>query len=414
MKVLIIGAGAREHTIAWKMNKSERVSKIFIAPGNAGTKEIGVNVDINVDEINKLMEFAKNNKIDMTIVGPEIPLVMGITDLFRENNLNIIGPDKLGSKLEGSKAFAKEFMIKHNIKTAKYKEYNEFNEAKNDLGIYGYPMVIKADGLAGGKGVLIPESEKEALEALNELMNNKKFGDAGNKIIFEEFLEGIEASILCFVDGDTILPMDSAQDYKRALDNDKGLNTGGMGTYSPSVLFNDELILKVEKEVLEPFVKGIKEEKMDFRGIIFVGLMIKNNEINVLEFNVRFGDPETQVILPRLENDLYDVFEKMNQKRLNEIELKWKKEKAVCVVLASGGYPENYEKGYEINGLENIDMVFHAGTKYENDSILTNGGRVLSIVSFGEHVKDARKNSYEKIKKIKFKDMYYRMDIAKL
>ena len=414
MKVLIIGAGAREHTIAWKMDKSERVKEIFIAPGNAGTKEIGVNVDINVDEISKLMEFAKNNKIDMTIVGPEIPLVMGITDLFRENNLNIIGPDKLGSKLEGSKAFAKEFMIKYNIKTAKYKEYNEFNEAKNDLGIYGYPMVIKADGLAGGKGVLIPESEKEALEALNELMNNKKFGDAGNKIIFEEFLEGIEASILCFVDGDTILPMDSAQDYKRALDNDKGLNTGGMGTYSPSVLFNDELILKVRNEVLNPFVKGVKEEKMDFRGIIFVGLMIKNNEINVLEFNVRFGDPETQVILPRLENDLYDVFEKMNERKLNEIELKWKKEKAVCVVLASGGYPEKYQKGYEISGLENIDMVFHAGTKFENDKIFTNGGRVLSIVSLGKDIKSARDKSYEKIKKIKYHNMIFRTDIAKL
>jgi len=414
MKVLIIGAGAREHTIAWKMDKSERVKEIFIAPGNAGTKKIGVNVDINVDEITKLMEFAKNNKIDMTIVGPEIPLVMGITDLFRENNLNIIGPDKLGSKLEGSKAFAKEFMIKHNIKTAKYKEYNKFNEAKNDLGIYGYPMVIKADGLAGGKGVLIPESEKEALEALNELMNNKKFGDAGNKIIFEEFLEGIEASILCFVDGDTILPMDSAQDYKRALDNDKGLNTGGMGTYSPSVLFNDELILKVKNEVLNPFIKGVKEEKMDFRGIIFVGLMIKNNEINVLEFNVRFGDPETQVILPRLENDLYDVFEKMNERKLNEIELKWKKEKAVCVVLASGGYPEKYQKGYEISGLENIDMVFHAGTKFENDKIFTNGGRVLSIVSLGKDIKLAREKSYEKIKKINYSDMIFRNDIAKL
>ncbi len=414
MKVLIIGAGAREHTIAWKMNKSERVEKIFIAPGNAGTKEIGVNVDINVDEITKLMEFAKNNKIDMTIVGPEIPLVMGITDLFRENNLNIIGPDKFGSKLEGSKAFAKEFMIKHNIKTAKYKEYNEFNKAKNDLGIYGYPMVIKADGLAGGKGVLIPESEKEALEALNELMNNKKFGDAGNKIIFEEFLEGIEASILCFVDGDTILPMDSVQDYKRALENDKGLNTGGMGTYSPSVLFNDGLILKVKNEVLNPFIKGIKEEKMDFRGIIFVGLMIKNNEINVLEFNVRFGDPETQVILPRLENDLYDVFEKMNERKLNEIELKWKKEKAVCVVLASGGYPEKYQKGYEISGLENMDMVFHAGTKFENDKILTNGGRVLSIVSLGKDIKSAREKSYEKIKKINYLNMIFRTDIAKL
>jgi phosphoribosylamine--glycine ligase len=349
----------------------------------------------------------------MTIVGPEIPLVMGITELFRENGLVIIGPDLEGSKLEGSKAFAKEFMIKNDIKTAKYKEYSEFNEAKKDLGIYGYPMVIKADGLAGGKGVIIPENEEDALEALNELMNNKKFGNAGKIIIFEEFLKGIEASMLCFVDGDTILPMETAQDYKRAFDNDKGPNTGGMGAYSPSVIFNDGLKLKVRNEVLNPFIKGIKNEKIDFRGILFIGLMIENNEISVLEFNVRFGDPETQVILPRLRNDLYDIFEKMNEKKLNEVSLKWEKEKAVCVVLASGGYPESYKKGYEIKGLDNSNMIFHAGTKKENEKIVTNGGRVLSVVSLGKDIKVARENSYKKIKNIKFKDMIYRNDIAK-
>ena len=413
MKILIIGSGGREHTIAWKMKQSNKVSEIYIAPGNAGTDEIGINVNIKVEEIHKLLDFAKKENIDMTIVGPEIPLVMGITDLFRENGLVIIGPDANGSQLEGSKVFAKEFMIKNNIKTAKYKEYNEFNEAKKDLGIYGYPMVIKADGLAGGKGVIIPESEEDALEALNELMNNKKFGDAGKTIIFEEFLDGVEASMLCFVDGETILPMETAQDYKRAYDCDKGPNTGGMGAYSPSVMFNDELNLKVRNEILNPFIEGIKNENIDFRGILFIGLMIKNNEISVLEFNVRFGDPETQVILPRLENDLYDIFEKMNQKKLSEVFLNWKKEKAVCVVIASGGYPESYKKGYDIKGLENLDMIFHAGTKVDNEKIVTNGGRVLSIVSLGENIKKARENSYEKIESIYFKDMNYRKDIAK-
>ncbi|MEA1976076.1 MAG: phosphoribosylamine--glycine ligase [Bacillota bacterium] len=413
MKILIIGSGGREHTIAWKMKEFSSVSDIYIAPGNAGTEKIGKNINIKVEEIDKLLNFAKKENIDMTVVGPEIPLVMGITDLFRENGLVIIGPDAKGSQLEGSKVFAKEFMIKNNIKTAKYKEYNEFNEAKKDLGIYGYPMVIKADGLAGGKGVIIPESEEDALEALNELMNNKKFGDAGKTIIFEEFLDGVEASMLCFVDGETILPMETAQDYKRAYDCDKGPNTGGMGSYSPSIMFNDELNLKVRHEILNPFIEGIKNENIDFRGILFIGLMIKNNSISVLEFNVRFGDPETQVILPRLENDLYDIFEKMNQKKLSEVNLNWKKEKAVCVVLASGGYPENYKKGYEIKGLENLDMIFHAGTKVDNGKIVTNGGRVLSVVSLGKDIKLSRENSYEKIKSIYFKDMNYRKDIAK-
>lgn len=414
MKILIIGSGGREHTIAWKLNQSDQVSEIFIAPGNAGTKTIGKNIDIKADDLESLLAFALEENIDLTIVGPEVPLVLGITDLFRTNNLNIIGPDAKGSQLEGSKAFAKEFMMKYNIKTAKYKEYTDFNEAKSDLGLYGYPMVMKADGLAGGKGVLIPETEKEATKALDTLMNSDKFGDASSKIIIEEFLEGIEASMLCFVDGDTILPMETAQDYKRALDGDLGLNTGGMGTYSPSILFDKALKEKVNKEILKPFIKGIQKEKIDFRGILFVGLMIKDKEIKVLEFNVRFGDPETQVILPRLKTDLYEIFDKMNNKKLDEISLEWTDEKAVCVVLASGGYPENYEKGYEIKGLESVNMIFHAGTTLSDDKVVTNGGRVLGVTSLGKSIEAARNESYEKIKKIEFKDMYYRKDIAKL
>lgn len=414
MKVLIIGSGGREHTLAWKISQSENVKEIYIAPGNAGTAQVGTNVNIKADEIDKLLDFALKEDIGMTIVGPEVPLVMGITDLFRENNLNIIGPDKKGSQLEGSKAFAKEFMMKYDIKTAKYKEYTDLKKAEKDLGLYGYPMVIKADGLAAGKGVLIPESEEEALEGLHLLMKNKKFGSAGEKVIFEEFLDGIEASMLCFVDGNTILPMETAQDYKRALDGDEGLNTGGMGTYSPSVLFNDDLNKKVRNEILNPFINGIKEENIDFRGILFVGLMIKDDDIKVLEFNVRFGDPETQVILPRLENDLFNIFEKMNEKKLDEVDLNWKKEKSVCVVLASGGYPLGYKKGYEIKGIEVNEMIFHAGTKINDNKVVTNGGRVLGVTSLGKDIESARKKSYEKVKKIDFKDMYYRKDIAKL
>jgi len=414
MKILIIGSGGREHTIAWKLNQSDQVSEIYIAPGNAGINTIGKNIDIAADDLESLLAFALEENIDLTIVGPEVPLVLGITDLFRENNLNIIGPDAKGSQLEGSKVFAKEFMMKYNIKTAQYKEYTDFNEAKSDLGLYGYPMVMKADGLAGGKGVLIPETEKEATKALDTLMNSDKFGDASSKIIIEEFLEGIEASMLCFVDGDTILPMETAQDYKRALDGDLGLNTGGMGTYSPSILFDKALKEKVNKEILKPFIRGIQKEKIDFRGILFVGLMIKDKEIKVLEFNVRFGDPETQVILPRLKTDLYEIFDKMNNKKLDEIALEWTDEKAVCVVLASGGYPENYEKGYEIKGLESVEMIFHAGTTLSDDKVVTNGGRVLGVTSLGKSIEVARNKSYEKIKKIEFKDMYYRKDIAKL
>jgi len=414
MKILIIGSGGREHTIAWKLSRSDQVEKIYVAPGNAGTKAIGENVTIKSDDLDGLLTFALEKKIDLTIVGPEVPLVLGIVELFRENNLNIIGPDTKGSQLEGSKAFAKEFMMKYNINTAQYKEYNDFNEAKSDLGLYGYPMVMKADGLAGGKGVLIPETEKDAVDALETLMNSDKFGEAGSKIIIEEFLEGIEASMLCFVDGETIIPMETAQDYKRALDGDLGLNTGGMGTYSPSVLFDDELNQKVKVEVLTPFINGIQNEGIDFRGILFVGLMIKDDEIKVLEFNVRFGDPETQVILPRLKTDLYEIFDKMNNKKLNEVTLEWTDKKAVCVVLASGGYPEVYNKGHEIKGLKSVDMVFHAGTTVLDGKVVTNGGRVLGVTSLGKSIELARDRSYEKVKKIEFKDMYYRKDIAKL
>lgn len=414
MKVLLVGSGGREHTLAWKINQSPKVDKIFIAPGNAGTRLIGENVDIKADDINGLLSFALEEKIDLTIVGPEVPLVLGIVDRFRKMGLDIIGPSEEAALLEGSKAFAKEFMLRNNIPTAQYKEYYNVEEAKKDIGIFGYPMVIKADGLAAGKGVIIAKNKAEAIEGLDKLMVDKAFGSAGEKIVIEEFLDGIEASVLCFVDSNTIVPMETAQDYKRALDDDKGLNTGGMGSYSPSILFDDALKKKVKHKVLDPFVEGIKEDRMDFRGILFVGLMIKDDDLKVLEFNVRFGDPETQAIIPRLENDLVDIFEKMNQHKLNEVELQWKEEQAVCVILASGGYPVNYTKGYEINGLETLDLVFHAGTKALDDKIVTNGGRVLGVVSLDKSLDTARSKAYAKVDKIKFKDMQYRNDIAKI
>ncbi|MGM0379950.1 MAG: phosphoribosylamine--glycine ligase [Bacillota bacterium] len=413
MKVLIIGSGGRESALAWKINQSPKVDKIFVAPGNAGTHKRFKNISIKSNEIDKLLNFAKEEKIDMTVVGPEVPLVKGIVDNFEKNNLKVVGPSSKGALLEGSKSFSKEFMEKYNIPTAKYKEFKSYENAKNALDDFNYPLVIKADGLAGGKGVLIPENKKQAIKDLKTIMLKKKFGDAGNKVIIEEYIDGIEASMLCFVDGKTILPMETAQDYKRAKDGDKGLNTGGMGSYSPSKIIDEKLKQKIDNEVLKPFLKGINQEKIDFKGILFVGLMIKEDELKVLEFNVRFGDPETQVILPRLKNDLYNIFDKMVDQKLDEIELKWKDKSAVCVVLASGGYPVKYKKGYEIKGLKKIDNLFHAGTKFDKGKVYTNGGRVLNVVSVKDTLKEARESVYESIKKIDFKKKYFRKDIAK-
>jgi len=414
MKILVIGSGAREHAIIWKLNQSTRVEKIFAAPGNAGISEIATCMPLAADDLDGLLHFAKAEHIDLTVVGPEVPLVMGIVDVFQDAGLKIFGPNKKGATFEGSKAYSKAFMENHHIPTAKYKEFTNLESAKEYVDVFGYPLVIKADGLAAGKGVVICENHDDAIDTLDKMMNEKVFGEAGAKVVFEEFLTGVEASVLCFVDGKTIKPMTSAQDYKKAYDNDLGLNTGGMGAYSPSSLFDEVLEKHVNETILQPFLKGVIKENIDYRGIIFIGLMIKNGEAKVIEFNCRMGDPETQVVLPRMENDLLDVLEACIDGNLSSIELEWTNKHAVGVVMASGGYPEAYEKNKIIHGLEHIDtIVFHAGTKLEDGQVLTNGGRVLTIVSLNDHLNQARAHSYKELEKINFDHMMYRTDIAK-
>jgi len=417
MKILIIGSGAREHAITWKVAQSQKVSKIYCAPGNAGIQQIAECVKIREDDIETLFSFALKESIDLTIVGPETPLVLGIVDRFEKNGLKIFGPNKRAAMLEGSKKFSKNFMKKYNIPTAKYSSYTNAEEAIKGLDQYNYPVVVKADGLAAGKGVIICQDEKNAREAINCILEYKKFGEAGNEIVIEEFLNGTEASLLCFVDGNNIIPMESARDYKKALDGDRGPNTGGMGCFSPNTIFSEKLEERIEKEILDNFMYGLKMENIDFRGILFIGLMIYGDEPQVLEFNVRFGDPETEVILPRLESDIIDIFEKTINGTLEKSDLKWTEKKSVCVITASGGYPDNYEKYKLIHGLENVDegvMLFHAGTKNENGKIYTNGGRVLAVTALGDTLEEARNKAYVNVNKISFDMMQYRKDIAKL
>lgn len=415
MKILVVGNGGREHTIVWKLSQSPQVSEIYCAPGNPGIGEISKNIDVSSEDIEKLVDFSREMSIDMTIVGPEVPLVSGIVDAFQKSGLNIIGPAKAAAQLEGSKAFAKDFMKKYNIPAAAYNEVNSYDEAVKTLQKYSFPVVIKADGLAAGKGVLICENQEEAEKALVDILLNRVFGTAGDKVVIEEFLEGIETSILCFVDGKTIVPMVSSQDHKRIYDGDQGPNTGGMGTYSPNYVYTEEIAKIVEKNILQPTLKGIQEENMDFKGILFIGLMITKEGPKVLEYNVRFGDPETQVVLPRLETDLMEIFNAMLQQKLSNIDIQWNKKGVVCVVLASGGYPGDYEKGKEISGLENIGdntVVFHAGTAMKNGKLVTNGGRVLGVTAWAEDIETARKQAYENVEKINFEGKTYRRDIA--
>lgn len=415
MKILIVGSGGREHTIAYKLSKEDKVSKIYCAPGNIGISEFAQNVDIQVEDIDALANFAKNENIDLTIIGPEIPLVLGIVDKFEEMGLRIFGPNKKCSELEGSKCFAKDFMIRHEIPTAKYMEFNNIEDAKSNIGIYGYPVVIKADGLAAGKGVIIVNDENEGLNALKEIMDDKKFGKSGEKIVLEEFLKGIETSILAFVDKNTIIPMVSAKDHKKIFDNEVGENTGGMGTYSPSLIYDEKLEKEVEEKVLIPILKGLKKDNLDYKGILFIGLMIDEEGPKVLEFNVRFGDPETQSVLTRLESSLVDIMESILDNKLKYADIKWSTDKTVCVILASKGYPDAYEKGKIIDGLNDIDkdiMIFHSGTKLEKDSIVTNGGRVLGVTAMGNTLEEATKKVYANIEKIKFEGMQYRKDIG--
>lgn len=416
MKILVVGGGGREHAICWKLSKEKNVEKIYCAPGNAGIANVAECVNIGDTNIEELLKFAKENEIGLTIVGPEVPLVMGIVDEFEKEGLRVFGPNKKCAQLEGSKAFSKEFMIKHNIPTAKYKEYTNLEEAISEIDSFGYPVVIKADGLAAGKGVVIPENREDAIATLKEMMSDKKFGDAGDKIVIEEFLKGIETSILAFVDNDTIVPMASAKDHKKVNNYEQGPNTGGMGTFSPSEIYTEELANKVKETVLEKTLEGFKKDGLNFKGILFVGLMITENGEKVLEYNVRFGDPETQSVLFRLETDLHEIMEAILDNKLKDIEINYSDDEAVCVMLTSGGYPDSYEKGKIITGLENLDddiVVFHSGTKMLDGNLVTNGGRVIGITAKSATVKDAAEKVYENIKKINFEGMHYRTDIGR-
>lgn len=418
MKVLIVGSGGREHAIAWSAAKSPKVTEIYCAPGNAGIAEYASCVDISAMEFDKLAAFAKEKEIDLTIVGMDDPLVGGIVDVFEAEGLRVFGPRKNAAILEGSKAFSKDLMKKYNIPTAGYENFDNPQAALEYLENAKFPIVLKADGLALGKGVLICSTLDEAKAGVKEIMLDKKFGASGNTMVVEEFMTGREVSVLSFVDGKTIKTMTSAQDHKRAGDGDTGLNTGGMGTFSPSPFYTKEVEDFCNKYVYQPTVDAMAAEGRPFVGIIFFGLMLTEEGPKVLEYNARFGDPEAQVVLPRMKNDIIEVIEACVDGRLDEIDLQFEDNAAVCVVLASDGYPVAYEKGIPITGFENFKdkdgyYCFHAGTKFDGDQIVTNGGRVLGITAKGSDLKEARKNAYEATEWVSFSNKYMRHDIGK-
>jgi phosphoribosylamine--glycine ligase len=417
MKVLVVGSGGREHAIIWKLSQSEKVDKIYCAPGNAGIGELAELVPIGAMDFDSLIAFAKENEVDLTVVGMDDPLVGGIVDAFEEAGLRVFGPRKNAAIIEGSKAFSKELMKKYNIPTAGYETFDDYEKALEYVKNGDFPVVLKADGLALGKGVLICNTLEEAEDGLKSMMIDKKFGASGNKVVIEEFLTGPEMSVLSFCDGKTIVPMVSAQDHKRAYDNDEGLNTGGMGTFSPSRVYTDELAKDCMEKIYKPTVDALNAEGRTFKGIIFFGLMLTPKGMRVIEYNARFGDPETQVVLPRLKNDLLEIFEACVDGTLDKIDVQWEESGTACVVLASGGYPVSYKKGYEITGLEDAKkapntVVFHAGTALKDGKYVTNGGRVLGVTGIGANLDEAIKIAYDSVKLINFKDMHYRKDIG--
>ena len=419
MKILIVGSGGREHAIAWSVAKSPKADKIYCAPGNAGIAEYAECVDIGAMEFEKLAAFAKEKEIDLTIVGMDDPLVGGIVDVFEAQGLRVFGPRKNAAILEGSKAFSKDLMKKYGIPTAAYENFDDPEKALTYLRTEAkFPIVLKADGLALGKGVLICQDLKEAEDGVKEIMEDKKFGNAGNTMVIEEFMTGREVSVLSFVDGKTIRTTTSAQDHKRAQDGDQGLNTGGMGTFSPSPFYTEEVDEFCKKHIYQKTVDAMAAEGRPFKGIIFFGLMLTADGPKVLEYNARFGDPEAQVVLPRMENDILEVMEACVDGKLDQIDLKFQNNAAVCVVLASDGYPVKYEKGIPIHGFENFKdkdgyYCFHAGTRFKDGEIVTNGGRVLGITAKGKTLKEARKNAYEATEWIDFANKYMRHDIGK-
>ncbi|MFH1586841.1 MAG: phosphoribosylamine--glycine ligase [Candidatus Diapherotrites archaeon] len=418
MRVLVIGSGGREHTLVWKIAQSKQVEKIYCAPGNAGIAELAELVPISVDELEKLAEFAQENKVDLTVVGPEAPLCAGIVDVFESKGLKVFGPSKSAARLEGSKIFSKELMKKYGISTAEFEVFDNADDAKKYLDEKGAPIVVKADGLAAGKGVIICKTKEEAMDAVDEIMVEKRFGGAGDKLIVEEMLEGEEASILAFSDGKNVQLMPSSQDHKRIFDNDEGPNTGGMGAYSPAPVITKEMEERALNAVMIPTVKAMEAEGAPYKGVLYAGLMISGDVINVIEFNVRFGDPEAQAVLPRLDSDLIVAIDACVDGTLADEKIIWSENPATCVVMASGGYPGKYEKGIEIFGLEEANAlegvtVFHAGTKSENEKIVTNGGRVLGVTATGSSVKESIERAYEAVSKINFEGAQYRKDIGR-
>ncbi len=418
MNVLVVGSGGREHAIVWALKKSPNVEEIFCAPGNAGIGEIAQNIPIKAEDIYGLEKFASTNTIDLTIVGSEAPLVKGIVDLFEERGLKIFGPSKAAAQLEGSKMFLKHFLHRHGIPTANYQTFNqsEFETAKKYIEDNPPPFVIKTDGLAAGKGVTICHTKDEAQHTIREYFQEKVFGDAGTNIVIEEFMEGEEASVFAMCDGENYAVLSSAQDHKRIGDNDTGKNTGGMGAYAPAPVVTKELLAKVEQQIITPTLRGMKSEGHPYAGCLYVGLMIKNGNPKVVEFNVRLGDPETQVVLPLIESDVLDLFYACAAKKVSTYQLKLKKSSAIVVVLASKGYPDDYQSGKEICGLKDISpetIVFHAGTKKENGKILSSGGRVLGVTSLGNTLEDSIQKVYADVPHVSFENKYYRTDIGK-
>lgn len=422
MKVLIVGSGGREHAIAWSVSQSRQVTKIYCAPGNGGISEIAECVNISAMEFEKLADFAEENAIDLTIIGMDDPLVGGVVDVFESRGLQVFGPRKNAAIIEGSKSFSKDLMKKYGIPTCHYETFHSPEEALIYLENCNYPIVLKADGLALGKGVLICENQQEAEAGIATLMLDKQFGDAGNTVVIEDFITGREVSVLCFCDGTHIAPMTSAQDHKRAKDGDQGLNTGGMGTFSPSPFYTPEIQAICEEQIYQPTMDAMKAEGRDFTGILFVGLMLTEEEgkviPKVLEYNARFGDPEAQVVLPRMKNDIIDVINACIEGRLDKIDLEFEDNAAVCVVLASDGYPEHYEKGKVITFSEDFAQkegyyAFHAGTKMTEEGLLTNGGRVIGITAKGPTLQAARENAYKATEWVAFENKYMRNDIGK-
>ncbi|MCC6346167.1 MAG: phosphoribosylamine--glycine ligase [Nitrospirales bacterium] len=417
MKVLVIGGGGREHALVWKLSQSRHVDKIYCTPGNAGIAEMAECLDVGTGSFDELVNLVRYEWIDLTVVGPEEPLSRGIVDAFEREGRRIVGPTRAAAQLEASKVFSKDFMRRHRIPSAEYKVFTSYLHAEDYVRMKGAPIVIKADGLAAGKGVIVASTVDEAIDAIKRIMKDKEFGDAGNRVIVEECLQGEEASFMAFTDGKTIVPMVSSQDHKRIFDNDEGPNTGGMGAYSPAPVVTPELQDLVMEKVMLPTVEGLRSEGIKYKGILYAGLMIKDGFPWVLEFNCRLGDPETQPVLARLDTDLMDILMAIADEKLSDIEIAWKEDAAVCVVLASKGYPGPYEKGRVITGfdaakeVENA-VVFHAGTSFTNNDIVTNGGRVLGVTGWGKDIRAAKGKAYEAVEKVSFEGMHYRKDIA--